>query len=202
MNTNPDEAKLALWLDGELRGEELREFEEALRAGPDYQECLRQRNEVIRWRTMVSGAVPASEEPPYPEFFNSRIASAIQRSVAVRTVGKRAFSWRHLLMPVAACAGMAMAFWLGARSQSRPVEIDVTGAPKAIPVEPVLYTPESGVDAEYIAGTGSSAAVIVLNGVDAIPDETEFSETVEVSTAGENDSMAGLEGDSEGGPGQ
>ncbi len=184
MTTNPDETKLALWLDGELRGDELREFEAVLHDRPDYQELLCKRDGVVRWKSMVSGAVPASQEPPYPDFFNSRIASAIG---SARPAEKRAFSWRSLLTPLAACAGMVLAFWLGTRSQPRPVEIDVTGAPKAIPVEPVLYTPDSAVEAKYIAGTSASASAIVLKGVDAIPDEKDFSETVAIPDSGDSD---------------
>ena len=195
MNTNPDEAKLALWLDGELRGVELAEFETALRARGDYQELLNQKDDLERWKSMVASAVPASEEPPYPDFFNSRIEAAIQAgrpAVPARDLG---FWWRRWFMPVAACAGMAMAFWLGARSQSRPAEIDVAGAPKAIPVEPVLYTPESGVEAEFIAGRGDGSPVIVLGGLDAIPDEKEFSATAGVYPKDEEESMAGLDVD-------
>ena len=100
-------------------------------------------------------------------------------------------------MPMAACAGMAMAFWFGMQSQSRPIEIDVTGAPKAIPVEPMLYTPESGVEAQYIAGTDAAASVIILNGVDAISDDTDFSETAAVQSIREMDATAKLKGEPE-----
>jgi hypothetical protein len=194
MNTNPDETMLALWLDGELREEQLREFEAVLRDRPDYQELLRKRDGVVRWKSMVSAALPASKEPPYPDFFNSRIASAIQPA---RPADRRAFSWRSWLTPLAACAGMALAFWLGARSQPRPVEIDVTGAPKAIPVEPVLYTPDSAVEAKFIAGTGESASAVVLKGVDAIPDDEDFSETAAIPDSGDLDATVDRENELE-----
>lgn len=98
-------------------------------------------------------------------------------------------------MPTVACAGMVVTFWLGTQS-SRPApiaEVDVTGAPKAIPVDPLLYTPESGVVAECFSSAGAEATVIVLSGVDAIPDDTDFSETVSSSSSGEIDATAAIE---------
>ncbi|MEO5713115.1 MAG: hypothetical protein ABIT37_06470 [Luteolibacter sp.] len=191
MNTNPDEAKLALWLDDELEGEELATFEAWVLGQPEH---LAAREETRRWRSMIASAVPASEEPPYPDFFNSRIAQAIREQTPQAAVvsEKRRFSWQSFLMPLAACAGMVLAFWVGTKAQPK-VEIDVAGAPRAIPVEQIVYTPESGVKAELIASHDASAMVIVLDGVRAIPDSMDFSETTYVPVGREFDSTAGLE---------
>lgn len=188
MNTNPDDATLALWLDDELAGEELAAVESWAITQPNQ---LTARDEVRKWRSLVTQNVPAVEEPPYPEFFNSRVLQSIRESTARTTlVEKRPFSWNSWLMPLAACAGMVLAFWVGKKSSTVP-EYDVAGAPKAIPVEPVIYTPEKGVDAEWIASSHASATVIVLNGVAAIPDSTDFSATVYLPTEREIDSTAG-----------
>ena len=188
MNTNPDEATLALWLDDELTGDELAAVESWASTQPDQ---LAAREEVRQWRALVTRTIPAAEEPPYPEFFNSRVLQAIRESEPKPAISKkRPFSWNSWLMPLAACAGMVLAFWVGKKSGTVP-DYDVAGAPKAIPVEPVLYTPEKGVDAEWIADTRASATVIVLSGVAAIPDSTDFSETVYVPTDREIDSTAG-----------
>ena len=79
MNTNPDEAKLALWLDDELQGEELVAFEAWAASQP---EQIAAREDVRRWRKLMASALPATEEPPYPEFFNGRVARAIRRQAA------------------------------------------------------------------------------------------------------------------------
>ncbi|RPJ35860.1 MAG: hypothetical protein EHM17_01085 [Verrucomicrobiaceae bacterium] len=192
MNINPDEARLALWLEDELHGEELATFEAAL-AGRA--ELFAAREEVRRWRGMMAAALPPSVEPPYPDFFNSRIAKAIRELDAAPLPEPNAaggFSWRAWFMPVAACAGMAITFWLGGLKSGRVPEIDVTGAPRAIPVEPILYTPENGVSAEWIASSKAAASVIVLSGVEAIPDATDFSETVYLKQQRAIDSTAGL----------
>ncbi len=188
MNTNPDDATLALWLDDELAGEELTAVEAWAITQPDQ---LTAREEIRKWRSTIARAVPAMEEPPYPEFFNTRILQSIRESSShPPTPVKRPFFWNSWLMPLAACAGMIFAFWVGKQSSHSP-QYDVAGAPKAIPVEPVLYTPENGVDAEWFASSHASATVIVLSGVAAIPDSTDFSATVYVPMEREIDSTAG-----------
>lgn len=191
MNTNPDEATLALWLDDELVGDELAAVEAWAAARP---EQLVAREETRNWRAMISATVPASEEPPYPEFFNSRVMQGIRESapheLAPEKQAKRIF-WNAWWMPLAACAGMAVAFWVGTQTRHPQSVYQVAGAPRAIPVDPVvLYTPEKGVDAEWFASDHASATVIVLNGVAAIPDSTDFSETVYLPMEREIDSTA------------
>lgn len=195
MNTTPDETKLALWLDDELEGAELAAFEAWVAGQP---QLLAARADNRRWRKLMATTMPASEEPPYPEFFNQRIARAIRENTQTTpsAPSKPGWSWWNTwFLPVAACAGMAFTFWLGT-TRSQPAaavaEIDVTGAPKAIPVEPILYTPEKGVSAEWFSSNEASATVIVLNGVEAIPDATDFSETVYLRQFREIDSTAGI----------
>jgi hypothetical protein len=93
-------------------------------------------------------------------------------------------------MPFAACAGMVLTFWAGMQTRGVP-EYNVAGAPRAIPVDPVVYTPENGVDAEWFTSSEAAATVIVLNGIPAIPDSMDFSETVYVPMEREIDSTAG-----------
>lgn len=186
MNTNPDEATLALWLDDELTGSELAAVEAWATGRP---EQLAARDGIRRWRETMASAIPASEEPPYPDFFNSRVLKSIRDQAPKAEISARRASWKSWWMRATACAGMALAFWLGKKSQSVP-EYDVANAPRAIPVEPVVYTPENGVNAEWFASAKASATVIVLNGVTAIPDNMDFSETAAVPMDREIDSMA------------
>lgn len=175
MNTTPDEVMLALWLDDELSGEELTRVE-AWAAGQPEQ--LAAREEVRAWRKSVAAAVPAAEEPPYPDFFNNRIEKAIRDLQAQETppVPARASGgfWRWLF-PMSAFAGMALAFWIGTKAQSQAPGEVVTIREKGF--SPVWYTPEQGVDAEWVAGKGGSGSVIVLQGLSAIPDTLDFTET-------------------------
>jgi hypothetical protein len=187
MNMNPDEATLARWLDDELTGSELA-IVEAWAADQPGQ--IAARSEIRQWRATIAAAIPAAVEPPYPDFFNSRILQAIQADVSQATLSKKKpFPWGSWFMPLAACTGMALAFVIGKKSQTPP-SYDVTNAPRAIPVEPMVYTPESGVNAEWFASSEATATVIVLSGVAAIPDTTDFSRTASVPSPREIDSTA------------
>lgn len=199
MNTNPDETTLALWLDDELTGEELAAVESWAK---DHPEQLAAREDTRKWRAMMASAFPASEEPAYPDFFNSRILQAIregegrEESPAAEPVPGPVIVpfWKNWFMPLAACAGMAMAFWIGSKTAAPTtvVEYDVTNAPKAVPVEQLVYTPDKGVNAELIASSPAAATVIVLSGVAAIPDSTDFFPTVENFQDREIDSTADI----------
>ena len=190
MNTNPDEATLALWLDDELTGSELATVEAWAVDQPGQ---LAARSEIRQWRATVAAAMPASKEPPYPDFFNCRIMQAIQAQAPLAdSATKKPFSWASWFMPLAACAGMALAFVIGKKSQTAS-SYDVAGAPRAIPVEPVIYTPENGVNAEWFTSSKASATVIVLSGVTAIPDTTDFSHTASVPLPREIDSTAEID---------
>ena len=192
MNTNPDETKLALWLDDELTGEELAAFEAWVADHPEHSVA---REESRRWRRFMAGALPAAEEPPYADFFNSRISRVVREEAAADRPAAPLpprWSWRSWLMPLAACAGMVLAFNIGLK-KAGPPEIDVTGAPRAIPVEPILYTPENGVEASWFDSAGALATVIVLEGVAAIPDDIDFSRTVYLNREREIDSTAAID---------
>lgn len=176
MNTNPDDTQLALWLDDELEGDELAAMEASC---ADNSELHARREEQRLWKQWMAQSVSAVEEPPHGEFFNARILRGIEReteekAVVVKSSGGT--TWRTWFMPAAAAAGMVMAFQIGARTGQAPqvVDIDVSNAPRAIPVEPILYTPENGVRAQWFNSTAADAFVIVLDGVPAIPDAVDF----------------------------
>ena len=136
MNTNPDETRLALWLEDELQGDELAAFEASI---VGRQDLLAMKEQARNWRRMMTAAMPSSEEPPYPDFFNHRVARSIHELEAKPVAtGKQAagFSWRSWFMPLTACSGMAFAFWLGGKQAGGVPDIDVSGAPRAIPVKP------------------------------------------------------------------
>ena len=192
MNTNPDEEKLALWLDDELSGEELAAFDAGPGSLPEHRAA---REEIRSYRKSMAAALTAAEEPPFPSVFNRQILRAIEAETKVpEPVTNVRPRWNVIWMPLAACAGMVFAFILGAKTATRPpAEIVVDGAPRAIPVESYVYTPDRGVEAEWFSSPEASATVIVLNGVEAIPDTVDFSSTASISMPRESDSMASLD---------
>lgn len=191
MNTNPDEITLARWLDDELSGTELAEMEAWAANNP---EQIQAREELRKYRSVLKNSISANEEPPYPDFFLSRVRQGIrdleQGAAQVPAhAAKTSFAkfWSNWMLPVAACAGVVLAFAIGRQTGGSEAPI----VQKAI--APVLYTPEEGVAAEWVTAEKGQNAVIVLEGVTAIPDSTDFSATVYVPTARESDRTATLE---------
>jgi hypothetical protein len=192
MNTNPDETKLALWLDDELTGTELAEMNAWAAANPEH---LAAREDLRKFRATLAQNIPTSEEPPYPDFFLTRINQGI-RELETATAqpaksGTTSF-WKSWFMPLAACAGMVLAFTIGKQTAVTPTPVADKKEEKAIDA-PLVYAPEDGVFAEWVAAPENQASVILLKGVTAIPDTTDFSETVYVPTAKESDRTATLE---------
>lgn len=186
MNTKPDEFALALWLDDELTGPDAASIDSWASANP---EMIAGREEVRKWRAVVATAIPASEEPPFPDFFNSRIQQTI-RETRKPAAAKASSGWKFWRVPLAACAGMALAFWVGKETQpARGTDVVHIPATRS-PIEPVVYTPDSGVEARWFASSDASATVIVLDGISAIPDSMDFSSTVYVPTPRTIDSTA------------
>lgn len=189
MNTNPDETKLALWLDDELSGAELAEMDAWAASHP---EQLAAREELRKFRAMLAHNVPSSEEPPYPDFFLSRIHQGIlaldKETITPTQTGNRSFAWKSWFMPIAACAGMMIAFYVGQQTGgTKPAVVKDTVPTMAAPI---VYTPEQGVQAQWIPAPDHSSSVILLKGIAAIPDSTEFYETVYVPTERESDRTA------------
>lgn len=178
MNTTPDETLLALWMEDELHGEEFATVDAWASARPEH---LAARESLRGWKRQVSSAIPASEEPPYPDFFNHRIERSIRElqttaPAAASAPGSLAF-WRSWFLPAGAFAGMALAFWMGQLSQSSAPVGGPAGIASTDGWEPVVYTPDQAVDAEWFASSSADATVIVLNGLHAIPDHLELTGT-------------------------
>lgn len=204
MNTPPDDVTLALWLEDELHGDEFAAVEAWARTQPDQ---IAMRESARKWKAMVKSAIPAVEEPPYPDFFNKRIAQHIKRHEAQQTETRAQNTipfWRKFTLPLAACAGMAFTFWLGIHSRSIPVVetiAEMTATDELIQLAEAndsppatVYTPENGVRAECFESETASATVVVLDGLAAIPDTTDLTrQTAAAESLREIDSTAHAE---------
>jgi len=192
MNTTPDETTLALWLNDELHGQALAEVEAWAAAQPGR---IVAREEHRRYKATLRAAMPASVEPPAPDFFNARIARMIETSAAASATAAAEkvvdvpfwMNPRSWFMPAAAAAGMLFAFWVGNNTGTNR-------SPAGIADVPDVYVPESGVNAEWVSKGDSHGSVIILTGVNAIPDTTDFTQTVYLPLPREIDRTAGGNG--------
>ncbi|MBB5353530.1 hypothetical protein HNR46_003791 [Haloferula luteola] len=173
MSTKPDDETLALWIEDELDEVQSREIDAWAKTEPEWWAHREAARESKAWFAKAS---PLIQDAPYGEFFNARILREIQQEAGVSspaTVAPAPSVRRpiHWLVPATAAAGIALGFWAGRGSSPTP---DLPAPPMAA-LTPVIYTPESGVDAEWVAV--ENATVIILDGVSAIPDSWELPET-------------------------
>ncbi len=190
MNTTPDDELLALWVDDALEGPSASEVDAWASTRSEW---LERREQARQIAPLLKTGLAASEEPPYAEFFNSRIAREIAREAggAVAPTFSRSRSLWSWFLPATAVAGMVFCFWAGTRMVPAPA---VAGPdPVAAPPAPYLYTPEKGVKAAYFASEPADAMVIVLDGVAAIPDSFEVPDTASIREPASDTATATIE---------
>ena len=174
-NQAPDEAMLTLWTDGELDGDELARVE---LWAQDHPELLVERDAVRAMQSSIQANMPASVEPPYADFFNLRILRAIEnekaesgvrvRSTGSQWMGSKFNKW--LALPAAAAA-MLMCFYMGTQVSPMPESL----APMAaVSAKPAIYMPDGDVRANIFSSDDNGATVIVLEGLEDIPDDFEI----------------------------
>ena len=190
MNTTPDDELLALWVDDALEGPAAAEVDAWASTQPEW---LERREQARQIAPLLKCAFPAAEEPPYAEFFNTRIAREIARESggAVAPTFSRSRSLWNWFLPATAVAGMVFCFWAGTRMVPAPMV--AAPDPVAAPPAPYLYTPEKGVKAAYFASAPAEAMVIVLDGVAAIPDTFEVPDTASLNAPEKDSATAVIE---------
>lgn len=172
MNKQPDETTITLWIDGELEGEDLRRVEAWAQ---DHPELLAERDAIRAMSADIREAVPASTEPPYADFFNQRILRHIEDEQHVRVLtsstGTTRSFWQWFAVPAAAAA-MLLCFYMGMRV-SEPTS---HASPPVVAVSTVstVYTPDGDVSADLFRAEDADATVIVLTGLEDIPDDVEM----------------------------
>ncbi len=179
MKTKPDDITLTQWMDGELDGDELIRVEAWVQGHP---ELLAERDAEQAMSASIREHVVGSEEPPYPDFFNQRILRAIKEdqraeqqavSTNVGQTSSRGF-WQWVLAPMAAGA-MAVCFYLGTQVGGDTPAASGVDPVAIVQVEaPSVYTPDGAVRADMFKSDDAESMVIVLEGLDDLPDDLEM----------------------------
>lgn len=165
----PDEATITLWMDGELEGKALQNVEQWAQNHP---ELLTQREAIRAMNTEISSQIQKNIEPPYPDFFNQQVLRQIHQDQTTEAPVKSALKpslWQRLTIPAIAAA-MALCFVLGNQYGSNR---NTTEANTAVQNSSV-YTPDGNVSANMFESTDAESLVIVLDGLEDIPDEVEI----------------------------
>ena len=171
----PNPAELTLWMDGELDGDDLARVESWAKDHPEY---LAERAAVKAMQSEIRASIPASVEPPYPDFFNQRILRAIdddgshasdrKASAGLTTIASKFGKW--LALPAAA-AVMVVCFYMG--TQVSQVAEPLAPVVK-VSAKPAIYMPDGNVRANIVSPEDNGATVIVLEGLEDIPDDFEI----------------------------
>lgn len=167
----PDEITLTLWMDGELEGDALEKVESWARNHP---EVLAEREAVQAVSASIRANLPASIEPPYADFFNQRILRHIDDETSEPAAVTRPSFWqqfgRWLAIPVAAAA-MAVCFYVGTQVGEQPESAATT---YTVATVPTVYTPDGDVSADMFKSEDADAVIIVLEGLEDIPDDFDI----------------------------
>lgn len=159
MNTKPDHEMLMLWLEDELSEAEQRNVDAWAQQQPDW---LQKREESRSWRRQLSSIRAAEAEMPYGEFFQQRVMRAIEREQALKVEpAATAARPRRFRMPTTLAAALIIGFFAGALWYQQSPRSNVL----------LTYTPAEGVKADFYESSPAKGTVIVLNGVEALPDD-------------------------------
>lgn len=153
-------------MDGALEGEELRQVEAWAETHADELE------KEMGWEStgsLLKQAMAQDVEPPYPDFFNTKIRQATIEPHEAPVMPRRERSlWQRFawIVAPAAFAGMAVCFYIGTQMQGPALTNGSTAETGEV------YVPQDGVTAE-ISQTGE-ITVITLEGLQDIPDTLDI----------------------------
>lgn len=176
MNATPspddmNEELMTRWIDGQLSPAEQASVDRLLLNQPS---LLREKETAQRLGGLLRGHLPATLEPPSPEFFTSRIMDEIHAGPALpvskstKTVEKVSFwSWlrRPWFAPLASAAAVALIFV--SLNEARPA-----AAPSMETAR--IYAPDPNVVARTFYSESAGATVIDLQGLTPVPDDQEI----------------------------
>lgn len=171
----PNPAELTLWMDGELTGDDLARVESWAKNNPEY---LAEREAIQAMQSDIRSSIPASVEPPYADFFNQRILRAIEDERGDESEQKLAIGFaaiagkfsKWLALPAAAVA-MLICFYMGTQVSLVP---DPMAPVVKVSAKPAIYMPDGNVRANVVSPQNNGATVIVLEGLEDIPDDFDI----------------------------
>ena len=165
---NRKEELITRWIDGELNEETREEFEALMAEDPAF--CSQIREEAEGIGSAMRSEISADLEPPYPDFFNSQVQKRIRQE-------------SHAAAPGNATGGASLVWWLrspftwGAAALFMLLLLTRNGDRVSSGGGSYVvstYAPDSRVSvesAEY--NDDAQATVIMLTGLERIPDEVE-----------------------------
>ncbi|MEM0896785.1 MAG: hypothetical protein AAGJ79_07845 [Verrucomicrobiota bacterium] len=179
MNQERKEQLVTLWIDDQLSNDERVEWDAAIAGDPTLLEEATAAKDAMK---MLKAEIPASKEPPYADFFNSQIqkriheedSAASQRSTEpVATFSLDGIlNWLRSPLTLASAAAVAIALFVN--GVGRGGDVEPTLASNHTVVQAV-FTPDSAINVTSKFDDYADAHVILLDGIDAVPEDFEIS---------------------------
>ncbi len=176
------------FVDGELSASEREQF---LSMMAEDEKLAAEVDEMVSVSRMLSEEIVSSQEPPYPDFFNSQLMRKVDLDMEARTPVKRAKRWwsglKWAWVPAGALA-LVMAFFAGNKlGSTNPQGSGIAGGGSSGRGEAsAVYFAVESVQAEVIPDSGGNI-VIKVEGLNPIRDEIDF-----VTVSSEEDLPAGF----------
>ena len=165
MDLEDKQQQVTRWIDGELSPEELPAFEAHASKDPQLSAAKKQAEQL---RRLLQAEMPA-RQIPNPEFFNSQIQRRITEDATPHTpttvpaASGNIFSWFRSPFTLASAAAILL-FGFITFSRSSPDHTSVAST----------YTPDREITARHFYSDDAAATVIMLDGLAALPDDTEI----------------------------
>ncbi len=174
MKKEISEELLVKWVDNALNSDESRELDALLKDDPSLQESL---DGMRAAREMIRKEIPASVDPPYPDFFNSQLMRKVELEKASHQPKETAQRWWKGFQWAWAPAGaMALVLAFLAGQRLGPEEGNPVAVVQQAGEQPSVYFSEDSLNADIISDADGNISVIVVNGLDAISDDESFAQ--------------------------
>ncbi|MEM9480699.1 MAG: hypothetical protein AAGA58_13680 [Verrucomicrobiota bacterium] len=178
MNQERKEQLVTLWIDDQLSDAERAEWDAAVASDPS---MLEEAKAAKNTMSMLKSEIPATQEPPYADFFNSQIQKRIREENSANlqnNPGTAAtfsldgiLNWLRSPLTLASAAAVAIALFVNGFG---PGDADAPVLASNHTVVETVFTPDSAINVTSKFDEYADAHVILLDGIDAIPEDVEI----------------------------
>lgn len=169
------EELIVKWVDHRLSDEESFQLERAIEEDGSLRAQL---EEMAKLKRAIQSEIPASVEPPYPDFFNSQLLRKVDLEIASQQPRERVKRWwqdlRWAWAPTAALS-LVLAFLAGKR-MSEPGSFSSLSQFSKTSL-PSVYFSEESLQAEVIADGEGDVSAILVSGLSKLDDRNSFATT-------------------------
>lgn len=176
MKKEKTEELFVKWIDGQLSPDEEKQLDTLMQDDSAIEAELQ---EMKSLSGVMKKEIPASVEPPYGDFFNSKLMRKVDLQIRSQRPAEKAQRWwqsmRWAWAPVSALA-LVLSFFAGHRiaRPDQPKFTNTTANASPATALPTVYFAGESLDAEVIADSQGDVSAIVVNGLSAIRDDIDF----------------------------